>query len=101
MLNYVSLFRAAKRGQNLQQTKDASKEQPKKGNHISVSLYLNAGVAMKLMGFIWIFIIDKIVMMEPFEAICDPQLCCVYSNKHTHLHHIRNSFKGFLPFRIY
>lgn len=55
---------------------------------------------MKLMWFIWIFIIDKIVTMEPLEAICDllTQDCrAVYSNKHTHTHHIRNSFKGFFP----
>lgn len=45
----------------------------------SVFLYLNnTGVAMKLMWFVWIFIIEKIVTMEPFEAICDllTQDCC-------------------------
>lgn len=36
LLIYILLFRAAKRGQSLQQTKDAFKKQPKKGDYISV-----------------------------------------------------------------
>lgn len=87
----------------MQQTKDASKEQPKKGNHISVSLYLNAGVPMKLMCFIWIFIIDKIVMMEPFEAICDPLTqvdgCGVFTLINTHIFIISETVLRLFPFQ--
>lgn len=66
LLICVLLFRAAKRGQNLQQTKDAFKEQLKKGDYISVfsTTCVSAGFAMNANVFLTlIFIDDKIVMM--------------------------------------
>lgn len=58
----------------MQQTKDSFKDQPKKGNYISVfsSTCINAGFAMNSNVILTlIFIDDEIVTMSPRKAISD------------------------------